>query len=140
MGRRAKNKQGPPEPLIPVKDATNKPIKPPKSSVQKKSGLTETNGTNGTKKAKRKAEEHIELEIESKKLVKKPKQEIKSSIKRVASKKAAMPQPKNTKPLQDSFETDEEDEDIHEDAEVDGWEDVSDEEEDLESAKKYVIS
>jgi hypothetical protein len=166
MGRRAKNKQGPPKPLFPVKDATNKPRKSKKPSEQEgpdKRPQPDLAERDKGKKEKRKAEEQIEeLEIESKKVVKKAKQEIKpsaksskstSSIKQVAQGNGVKPQLKIKQVVGKDSETDEdddEDDDIDdrrnddgksdESAEADGWENVSDEEEELISTKKYAWS
>jgi hypothetical protein len=70
MGRRAKNKQGPPQPLMPVKDATNKPAK---STVAP--GKERSNKAAHSSPVKRKGDKIEELERTTERPLKKVKQD-----------------------------------------------------------------
>ncbi|PVG02788.1 NOL1/NOP2/sun family putative RNA met [Serendipita vermifera] len=114
MGRRAKNKQGPPEPFIPVKDATNKPAK-----------QTLTSGAQGKLKSKspvkRKAYDSEDVEMDSHRPVKKVRQEEKAPKKTVIGKGKDTLRTKVKPAKSPSPEMD-----THGDEEDNGWEGIAD--------------
>jgi hypothetical protein len=114
MGRRAKNKQGPPEPFIPVKDATNKPVK-------QSSGLGAQTKLKSKDSVKRKVQDSEDAEIDSKRPIKKARQEDKTIMKTVISKGKEPSRPKvaPAKALPPEVDTDD-------DEESDGWEGIAD--------------
>lgn len=128
MGRRAKNKQKDPEPLVlPVKDATNKP---PKTKSTSSRGSVPPKAARSSP-VKRKAEKIESLEKEIERPAKKVKLDGKSKPAVAKEDKA-----KNAKPL--IMQVPEEyDDDSGDDDESEGWDGIPDGV-DLSSSKKYV--
>ncbi|CAG7846032.1 25S rRNA (cytosine-C(5))-methyltransferase nop2; AltName: Full=Nucleolar protein 2 [Serendipita indica DSM 11827] len=130
MGRRAKNKQPPPEPLKPVKNA---PSKSSSESAPQGKARTANAQTSAKPAAKRKAMEMEETSFDVKRPMKKSKQDVKAPV---ASGKAAKAQ--KGQPIKDELESSESEDESDVEGDSDGWEGVADGA-DLATSKKSLF-